>query len=120
MHREWIEPLLQFIHENSQASSEVYPKDLSHPIYRFTPKNAQDILNPLFQSLSESLLTEKMIDLVTFDKIHDNLRIVPSFNAIHWLPEYIEMAFPLYPTPKAKELMQEYEDYVAKNISQDV
>jgi glutaredoxin 2 len=53
--------------------------------------------------------------LVALDKVHDNLRMVPSFNAIHWRPEYIDMAFPRYPTPEARTLMQEYQEFVMNN-----
>lgn len=53
--------------------------------------------------------------VVMFDKILDNLRIVPSFNSIHWQKEYVSQAFGSYPTPEARALLDEYEQYVCQN-----
>ena len=51
-----------------------------------------------------------------FDKVHDNLRIVPSYNAIHWSKEYLDEELRRYPTPEAKFLMQEYYEYAMNKL----
>ena len=52
-----------------------------------------------------------------FDKLYDNLRIVPSFNGIHWHTDYLEKFCAEYPRAEAKELIKEYQDYVFFNVS---
>lgn len=51
-----------------------------------------------------------------FDKVYDNLRIVPAFNSIHWSKSYLEELIKLYPTAQAKELIKEYQDYVIEKL----
>ncbi len=51
--------------------------------------------------------------LRSFDKISDNLRIVPSSNSLYWRKNYHNL-FKQYPTPEAKKLIQEYREYVDK------
>lgn len=52
-----------------------------------------------------------------FDLLYDNLRIVPSFNGLHWSKQYFEKSFLRYPTIEARELIKEYQEEVAKLIA---
>lgn len=54
--------------------------------------------------------------LNSFDKIHDNLRIVASFNGIHWSKKYLAKNSLNYPTTEAKKLMSDYQDYAKKSL----
>jgi hypothetical protein len=54
--------------------------------------------------------------LVAFDKVYDNLRIVPSFNAINWRKRYFEEISKDHPSKEAKELILEYRDYVEEHL----
>lgn len=47
-----------------------------------------------------------------FDKLYDNLRIVPSYNGIYWHTDCLEKFSVDYPRAEAKELIKEYQEYV--------
>jgi hypothetical protein len=53
--------------------------------------------------------------LFNFDKINDNLRIVPIFKSLYWKNKYLK-EINKYPTFDAKVLIKEYEDYVEKHF----
>lgn len=54
--------------------------------------------------------------LVAFDKMYDNLRLVPSYNGIFWSKPYLETFFTEYPTKEAKKLIKEYHDFAVEQL----
>ncbi len=74
------------------------------PDFRFDESQEFD-LPVIFLGLQADILFQ-------FDKLFDNLRIVPSFNGIHWSKEYfINECLLNYPTKEAKQLIEEYRSF---------
>ena len=55
----------------------------------------------IFLGMDEEILN-------AFDKVHDNLRVVPSFNGLFWHKTYYQQTFANYPTPEAQILIDFY------------
>lgn len=76
---------------------------------------AIDEMNSIALPIDPLEMDDEIITL--FDKVYDNVRIVPSFHSLQWQPSYIKQVFPLYPTADARQLIEDYLFYLRVCLS---
>lgn len=104
-------PNITILHPSKQQDLSIQnEKGKWVPSKKLNLKMSSDLIFDIpvtFLNMNDNILRE-------FDKIYDNLRIVPSFNSLYWRENYKKL-FEQYPKEDAIKIIQAYKDYVKNN-----